>query len=185
MQLDSSFFWMPREGGTMHRFWLQNYNATQKLTRARGDSCVLPCSSPVRGSTKTERHHTFQGRESFLSWLFDGMHLFKPVRRQCVIFLFVLFERRSINSPWFLFFITCARRTLQRHGERIEGLWTGYFYSSLAGCVWPKSDKTERFLADYKHHRQVLQQIVITHRQSWHHRYPKLMSGNRCLTEIL
>ena len=101
MQLDSSFFWMPREVGTMHRFWLQNYNVTQKLTGACGDSCVLPCSSPVRGSTKTERHHTFQGREGFLSWLFDGMRLFKPVHRQCFIFLFVLFERWWINSPRF------------------------------------------------------------------------------------
>ena len=81
----------------MHRFWLQNYNAMQKLTGAHGDSCVLPCSSPVKGSTKTERHHTFQGREGFLSWLFDGMRLFKPVLRQCFIFLFVLF-RKVINK---------------------------------------------------------------------------------------
>ena len=94
----------------MHCFSLQNYNATQKLTGARGDSCVLPCSSPVKGSTKTERHHTFQGREGFLSWLFDGMRLFKPVLRQCFIFLFVLF-RKVINKFSVVFIFYHVRST--------------------------------------------------------------------------
>ena len=71
------------------------------------------------------------------------MEIGRPVHRRCLIFLFILFERkinmtrtdlfssyptttplhwRSINPPWLLFFIT--RPT--DFEEKIEGLGTGY-----------------------------------------------------------
>ena len=86
----------------MHRFWRQNYNATQKLTGARGDSCVLPCSSPVRGSTKTDIHVKV-GKASFLGYLTECVYLSLYVDN--VLFFFSFFlksDEQMLRSFYFL-----------------------------------------------------------------------------------